>query len=127
MYKWVKEILQQICPEDIITIEYDTIVQNLIHANPAHIANFVVLLAKQYMYAARCQQQEIVKSVFEDKVRMCQKLEFKIAIKNDKLNKHIKKWCNLKCVQDGTTCPIPTQIELEWIEMVRQGRIHLRL
>ena len=63
-------------------------------AQPArHIANFICLLTKQYIYRQRCLKQDISFPQFKAHVRKIENIEKYIAIKNDKLAKHNKKWC----------------------------------
>ena len=56
------------------------------------LLNFLILVAKRYIYIARCNSKELYFTNFTDFVQNIQKIEFYIANRKNKLDLHIKKW-----------------------------------
>ena len=93
-WMWVRDICKNI-REGECAISYENIVMNCIHTNPAHVYNFVLLVAKQYLYATRCKKEPPVKKILENKVEMCRRYELYYAIQQNTVDKHVKKWCQV--------------------------------
>ena len=79
--------------EEPICFEEGTVLWNrLVPNNSKHVKNFLCLVTKQYIYRQRClgkslQYQELLASII--KLRNIEKY---IAMKNNRLSKHNKKW-----------------------------------
>ena len=56
------------------------------------IGNFIVLLVKFYVYRQRCMKGNLNIKAFIRFVREIENIEKYIAIKNDKIRLHCKKW-----------------------------------
>ena len=68
------------------------IIINRITEKISHVANFVCLITKQYIYAQRCLRKDLHFSVLKAHLRKIECLEKYIAIKNNKLITHNRKW-----------------------------------
>ena len=84
-----------LCNQDKVIINKQNIIWNEVVKLSMHVANFVVLLAKHYIYAQRCKEEDITMLQFEARVNNYRNIEKYIAIKNSKVDKYVKKWrCN---------------------------------
>ena len=77
---------------DIMLENRKNILWNRVHENPMHLSNFIVLLAKQYMYRVRCQNKCISIYQFKAEVYRTKNVEQYIAIKNNNTVKFERKW-----------------------------------
>ena len=77
------------------------VLNNIVDGN--HIANFVCLLAKYYIYSQRCLKRELHISSLKSFVKKTEQIEKYIAIKNGKLGFHHKKWNHSITSQDSRT------------------------
>ena len=58
----------------------------------SHIINFLVLVAKQYIYRQRCLKKSLVFQEWLGLIKRLEAIEKYIAVKNEKIKTHIKKW-----------------------------------
>ena len=77
-----------------------TVVLNQVVPQKRHILNFIVLAAKQYIYAQRCANMELVFLQFRQKIRTLESIEKYIAVKNDRLKVHNMKWATVVSEED---------------------------
>ena len=77
-----------------IQVTKATILLNTVDKNASNIANFLALLLKQYLYRQRCGKKRLQFKEFIAYVKEVEHTEKYIAIKNNKLSKHAKKWQN---------------------------------
>ena len=88
---------------DVTKLTYKSIfLGNVVTTDVAHIANFFVLVAKQYIFACKC--LTTIPSIDEltQKIKWLYKIEKYNAIKTNTLSKHQKKWhniCTMKPIQ----------------------------
>ena len=75
-----------------VCISLETIVTNRFCRPLKHVINTIALLLKQYIYRQRCLQQRLDYSSFTRYVNSVQSIEKYIAIKNDKIEYHQRKW-----------------------------------
>ena len=75
-----------------VQVSNESIVYNAVHQKRSHITNFIVLLAKQYIYGTRCMKGTLSYEQFVFKVNRIKSSEKYIAIKNNQLSKHTAKW-----------------------------------
>ena len=68
------------------------IITNRIHPKAGHIANFLCLLTKYYIYSQRCLANNINRAGLFALYRSTHNIEKYIAIKNNRLSTHRKKW-----------------------------------
>ena len=80
-------------------LNYKQIVFNEI-ADKSKVANFICLVAKQYIYRKRVQNTIPNIVEFERMVIGIENMETFIAIRNGRLNKHRIKWCNKESVME---------------------------
>ena len=61
-----------------------------------HVANFLCLLTKQFIYKQRCLNQSIHFTILKEHWSNIENVEkyIDLAIKNDMLVKHERKWCH---------------------------------
>ena len=65
---------------------------NNYHSSPGHIVNFMLLLAKQYIYACKCCKTKPSFKILMDKINLAQVTEKFNATRKNKLYKHLRKW-----------------------------------
>ena len=75
-----------------IHMNVQNVITNSICTSRAHIANFMCLVTKQYIYAQRCLKGGISFQGLKAKINQIENIEKYIAIKNGKLGVHQKKW-----------------------------------
>ena len=75
-----------------ISLSARNIVLNAIVAKKRHIANFICLVAKQFIYRQRCLKKSIGVNIFKEHLWNIQRLEKYIAMKNGKLRVYRVKW-----------------------------------
>ena len=92
LWEQVQEYIQRRFKIFVIDISPTTVVLNSIVSKKWHAANFICLLTKQYIYAQRCLGRDINFLELKAKIRTAESLEKYIAIKNERLSKHQKKW-----------------------------------
>ena len=82
--------------ESEISMTTEKIIFNQIYDRPGHLANFIVLVLKSYLYSCRCTKK--IPTVFglENKIIECQRYELYNAKRNGKCRNYYKKWYNLK-------------------------------
>ena len=68
------------------------VIFNQVVKGRSHVANFLCLVTKQYIYSQRCLGRNIHYPELRAKFRQLQNVEKYIAIKNDKLELYKKKW-----------------------------------
>ena len=91
---WVQ--VEQLCKEysdENVNISPQTIITNKIHETSGHLFNFIALVVKSYLYTVRCKSK--LPNIIEIRkyVEKLQRYEYYYAIKNNKIDKHCKKWC----------------------------------
>lgn len=87
MQKWIKYIFK-------ITIEFDPqmILFHQYRGQGRLMINMMILVAKQYIYSAKCLNQTINFMQYSQRLAKVYSLEKSVAIRQDKENKHNKKW-----------------------------------
>ena len=88
----VEEIMGKYSKETI-NFQVDTVLWNRIIKEPTgNVKNMICLAAKQYIYRKKCASEQINSKEFERQMYNYQAHEKYYAIKNRKLDKHLKKW-----------------------------------
>ena len=75
-----------------LEFNYETILLNKIHPVSGHVSNLLCLVVKQYIYRQRCKKVLPVPGEAKELIYQIRNLEKYIAIKNNTLEKHEKKW-----------------------------------
>ena len=76
-----------------IKFDIEAVLWNRIIPKPAkHIKNTICLLVKQFIYRQRCLQKDISIVQFKKHVYNIKGYEKYYALKNNKINKHLRKW-----------------------------------
>ena len=75
-----------------ITINYRNIMLNAVNSDPGHVANFVILIVKQYIYSQRCLKKSVCDREVENLIYRNRNIEKFYALKNNKLKYHHRKW-----------------------------------
>ena len=76
-----------------IHFSIDTVLYNrIIRDKSIDVKNLICLMAKQYIYRQRCLGRQIEPREFKFIVYDNRNMEKFIAMKNNKLNKHMRKW-----------------------------------
>ena len=92
LWSIAKEVCQVITKKEKINVNYTNLMSGNIVEVKNHIFNFVFLVAKQYLYAKRCQKNNVNKHEFIAQIEKYKRYEKYQAIKEGKMHKHIKKW-----------------------------------
>ena len=71
----------------------ETVLTLRVNERQAHIFNFIYLIAKHYLYAKRCGEQNPNNVEFNYKIEKLKKYELYIAKTKGNLIKHYNKWC----------------------------------
>ena len=90
-----EELISYIRNRYNITIHLDPkgiILNQLQSISKTHIANFMCLITKQYIYRQRCLNKELQFRALKAQIQSIEQVEKYIAVKNGKLNKHTMKW-----------------------------------
>ena len=77
-------------------LEIENLVLNNCHPNPHHIINWVVLIAKQYIYMCRCKNQDISVEIVCKVIEDYHDIDLFEAKRLGKIKVHIEKWHNYK-------------------------------
>lgn len=72
------------------------IIFNSVHPRPGNAINFIILIVKQYIYRARCQNKKPYPSLVEFEIEQVYKIEEIIAQKKNKMTRHAEKWSSIK-------------------------------
>ena len=75
-----------------INTETCNIIMNNIVESKCSIANFICLISKQYIYSQRCLKKELLWQELKGKIKSIERIERYIAVKNNKVHLHVKKW-----------------------------------
>ena len=102
--KKVKELWSKIA--QFVTIRYGivpkidatSIIFNRFHQRKTHVANFIWLLVKQFIYRQKCLKKEIDYPIVKAYIGKIENIEKYIAIKNDRFSVHNSKWSNVSNV-----------------------------
>ena len=76
---WVKEICLTLDKTQVFHFDYKSVILNNV-TNGDKIGNFVMLVAKQYLYSQRCLKKPISKQQFKDKIESYRRYELYYAI-----------------------------------------------
>ena len=104
----VKDLWQQIFKllkteygQENLVVNTKAIMLNEITSKKGSIANLICLLAKHYIYSQKCLGKSITFPAFRMHLKHIESMEKYIAIKNNKLDKHNKKWvCSAQIISD---------------------------
>ena len=92
LWDQIRKYIQEKFPYLQVEINPSNIILNQICPNKRHGANFICLLSKQYIYRQRCFKESLSFPVLQAQFRRMENVEKYIAVKNNKLQKHLKKW-----------------------------------
>ena len=98
-----------------LNINPSNIIFNRIAESRCHVANFICLIAKQYIYATRCLGNQLSFNVLKGHIVKLEQIEKYIAIKNNRLAVHQKKWVGTGL--QGDTIPLQRYINEYVTEM----------
>ena len=74
------------------TLTPEKIIFNNVEKDPRHVVNFIVFVAKSFMYSKRCLNTKYTVIEFESLIKDCRNSEYFYAKKANKTSKHYKKW-----------------------------------
>ena len=90
---WLKvETFMNEFSTDHIVFGVDMVICNRLVEDPSHVKNFLCLLTKHYIYRQRCLKSKLVFQHYKRYVYQIKSMEKYIAISNQKLDKHSRKW-----------------------------------
>ena len=92
---YVKDLWKEISVKysiDVSLLNTQNILLNNIEANPRLLPNLIVLLAKFYIYRARCCNEKLHITIFNNWINSIKELEREIAFCHNKLTLHNLKW-----------------------------------
>ena len=108
-WEWVKDICQTMFKTNQLKLTKENVLLNRIMLPPAHVFNFICLIAKKYMYTQRCKQKPMSKQALTMLVEKFKRYELYYAKKHDKSKIHCKKWL----IHDSTNRVIHNGTNLE--------------
>ena len=85
-----------------IQLSMKNVILNSIAPKKYKVVNFLCLVTKQYIYRCRCQQKNLHMSLWRNHVKQVECIEKYIAVKNDKLGIHNRKWLIVQ--SDDASC-----------------------
>ena len=97
-YEEIFKEITTIVPEfstNEIELSDENIVYNCIHAKPGNIFNFILLVAKQYIYRCHCFKEKPSGISFINQVQVYKNIEKYNAIKFGSLDRYMAKWHNV--------------------------------
>ena len=94
-WKAVNKWLRYVCNLEIELTEPNIILNNIKGRN-SELLNTIVLLAKQYIYAVKCLEEELKAQVFVKRLYELYYVEQAIAMEYNRKVKHDKKWKKFK-------------------------------
>ena len=65
-----------------------------------HVVNFICLITKQYVYRQRCAKEALHFPQLKAIISNVERIEKYIATKNNRLEKHYRKWDKKECIRD---------------------------
>ena len=92
MWKNVYKYIETRFLKKELVYEVKAVILNKITEPRHHVANFVCLIVKQYIYRQRCQEKEISFQGVKAVICQMENIEKYIAMKNGKIAVHYKKW-----------------------------------
>ena len=92
IWKFVKELLSNYMTE----INLENVLLNSIVDNPEHVANFICVVTKQYIYRCRCQKKKPNIHGISREILLQANIERSIAFINKKSKKQEKRWSLVK-------------------------------
>ena len=98
LWQHLQEFLQERFNIIYITLEPENIILNQIVKKKTSVANFICLITKQFIYRQRCMKGELHFPILKSIIRSVENTEKYIAIKQEKLNLHEKKWAKINHV-----------------------------
>ena len=107
-------------PNEELTFTAQNILFNTIHQNPKHVCNFFILVGKQLLYAKKCLGQILTFQELKGTIQKYQTYEKYKAIKEGKLQKHLKKWLSYDNNENVNQCNIDKNFAIEYLESVQQ-------
>ena len=96
MWQWLIDTCKKIDPEVELTLTYKNIILNSLTKKTSHVANFLLLVYKQYAYATRCKKTQLSKHEIDAKILITKQYELYYATFQNKIQKHMEKWCIIK-------------------------------
>ena len=75
-----------------VVLNAQNVIFNTITEQEYHVANFICLIVKQYIYRQKCLQKVLSIDELKAQIEKIERMEKYIATKNNKLNKHVTKW-----------------------------------
>ena len=92
IYSQLEEYIKTICQNIRLEFCDKNVMGNMIHPDPRHLANFMLLVTKQYLYAAKCLKQTPSFRAIENLIVKYRSYEKYYAIKNNKLKNFCTSW-----------------------------------
>ena len=78
-----------------LCITIKNVLWNRVHKSPGHLSNFLVLILKQFVYAARCQGLSVNSLTFLKKIEEYRRYEFYHAKETGNCKTYYRKWQNI--------------------------------
>ena len=79
---------------------YTDVILNNLRQDKGNITNFILLIAKSYIYSCKCTGNKLKIRELEMKIEKIRKYESFYAQRNNKVAKHCEKWLNSR--KNGT-------------------------
>ena len=102
----IQEYLKQNNIEQDVEFNASNVIYNLSHPKASHVANFIVLIAKQFIYRCKCENRKPNTRQILNEIEIYYKMEKYNAIVNDKMGKHLSKWSYITNENSNTHEPL---------------------
>lgn len=76
-----------------------SIMFSLVHPNPSSVINFLVTVAKQFIYKSRCLRTPLNPRLLISEIEEIYRMELNIATRRSRLRQHIGKWSCIKEIE----------------------------
>ena len=85
-----------------VEINPKNIMFNCLVEKPCHIANFVCILVKTFLYSYRCTNKKLTIQAVNGLIEKCRKFELYNAKKNNKVKEYIRKWEPKRAIDESS-------------------------
>ena len=79
-----------------LTVNVENVIYNLVHPRPLHIANFITLVVKQFIYRCKCEERKPELKDIVMEIELIYSMEKYNAFINGNIVKHQNKWQSIK-------------------------------
>ena len=90
----------------MLTLTVENVILNRLVEPRSHGINFICLLVKQFIYSSRCLGNELIFAKLKAHVNKVQNIEKYIALKHNRIEKHLLKWSCSNEAENRNECQL---------------------